>query len=107
VYSDHPELVSANISFFIFPKEYSRQVPTAEGQAFATRMNSLFIEASAKTAVGVREAFDEVVGKILDSPELWAPVTPARKGSVGGKGMPGSVNLAEDKDSEDGGPCSC
>jgi len=88
-------------------KEYSRQVPTAEGQAFATRMNSLFIEASAKTAVGVREAFDEVVGKILDSPELWAPVTPARKNSTGGKAMPGSVNLAEDKDSEDGGPCSC
>jgi len=86
-------------------KEYSRQVPTSEGQAFATRMDSLFIEASAKTAVGVREAFEEVVSKILDTPELWAPVTPARKNSSVGKAMPGSVNLAEE--SEDGGPCSC
>ena len=89
-------------------QEFSRHVSTSEGQAFATRMSSLFVEASAKTAVGVQEAFEEVVRKILDTPELWAPVTPARKGSlVSGKGMPGNVNLAEDGDSGGGGGCSC
>ena len=36
-------------------------------------MNSLFIETSAVTAIGVREAFREVVEKILDTPELWVP----------------------------------
>jgi len=91
-------------------KEFSRQVPTSEGQAFAARMNSLFIEASAKTSVGVREAFQEVVGKILDTPELWAPVTPVKRSqSGGGRGnMPGSVNLNDPQ--EDGanvGGCSC
>ena len=64
-------------------------------------MNSLFIETSAKTAVGVSEAFKEVAEKILDTPELWAPVTsqPAG-GSAGGNraradgdSMPGSINL--------------
>ena len=36
-------------------------------------MNSLFIETSAVTAIGVREAFREVVEKILDTLELWVP----------------------------------
>jgi Ras-related protein Rab-18 len=35
-------------------------------------MNSLFVETSAKTAVGVNEAFKEVVEKIIDTPELWS-----------------------------------
>ncbi|KAG6870427.1 hypothetical protein C0993_004628, partial [Termitomyces sp. T159_Od127] len=52
-------------------KEFSRQVSTEEGQAFATRMNSLFIEASAKTAINVNETFQEVVEQILETPELW------------------------------------
>ena len=44
---------------------------TSEGQAFATRMNALFVEASAKTAVGVQDAFQSVAERILDTPELW------------------------------------
>jgi len=75
-------------------KEFSRQVPTAEGQAFATRMSSLFIEASAKTAVGVKDAFQEVVERILDTPELWAPVTPDKAGVSKQSGaMPGTIDL--------------
>jgi Ras-related protein Rab-18 len=46
-------------------------VPTSEGSAFAERMDSLFIEASAKTAVGVSEAFKELVERIMDTPDLW------------------------------------
>ena len=45
----------------------------SEGQHFATRMNSLFFEASAKTAVGVADAFKEVVRRIVAEPELVAP----------------------------------
>ena len=41
-------------------------MPTSEGQAFATRMNALFIEASAKTAVGVEEAFRDIVERIIE-----------------------------------------
>jgi Ras-related protein Rab-18 len=83
-------------------------VSPSEGQQFATRMNSLFIEASAKTAVGVREAFQEVVEKILDTPELWAPVGSVKKAmGADGTAMPGgNIDLGQTAD-ESGGGCSC
>jgi len=95
-------------------KEFSRQVPTSEGEAFARRMNSLFIETSAKTAVGVSEAFKEVAEKILDTPELWAPVTGQHAGgSTGGNrtkasddSMPGSINLNSNEPQAQEG-CAC
>ncbi|KAI0271013.1 hypothetical protein BGY98DRAFT_1007893 [Russula aff. rugulosa BPL654] len=39
-------------------KEYSRQVPTSEGAAFAARTGCLFVEASPRRR-GVTEAFNE------------------------------------------------
>lgn len=46
-------------------------------------MNSLFIEASAKTAVGVTEAFNDLAETIIDTPELWADnAPPAASGTV-------------------------
>ncbi|ORY32240.1 small GTPase superfamily [Naematelia encephala] len=45
-------------------KEFSRQVTTEEGRAFAHRMGTLFIECSAKTKVGVEEAFKELVARV-------------------------------------------
>jgi Ras-related protein Rab-18 len=77
-------------------------------------MNSLFIETSAKTAIGVSEAFKEVAEKIIDTPELWAPATspPANRYTsrnstrVSDDSMPGSINLNSDEpQSQDG--CSC
>lgn len=77
-------------------------------------MNCLFIEASAKTAVGVRDAFQEVVTKILDTPELWQPVTANKSGAVkvgqqnsNNQTMPGSVNLNDDAEGEEAGGCMC
>ncbi|KAJ8453979.1 hypothetical protein ONZ45_g19486 [Pleurotus djamor] len=100
-------------------KEFSRQVPSSEAEGFAKRMNSLFVEASAKTAVGVEQAFRELVERILDTPELWSnnTNTPGGGGNVsgkssevgGGKGMPGgsSLLLGEDGGDASGGGCSC
>ena len=51
-------------------QEYSRQVTYSEGQHFATRMGSLFFEASAKTSLGVGDAFKEVVRQVVQTPEL-------------------------------------
>jgi len=92
-------------------KEFSRQVPTAEAEKFATRMSSLFIETSAKTSVGVKEVFQEVVEKILDTPELWESSSSGGKGqSTGGGngGMPGGVQVVglADKQKQDDG-CAC
>ncbi|KAI0260389.1 small GTPase superfamily [Gloeopeniophorella convolvens] len=49
-------------------KRYARQVSTEEAAAYAARMGCLFVEASAKTAVGVREIFRDVVERIVESP---------------------------------------
>jgi len=97
-------------------KEFSRQVTFSEGERFAERMGSLFIEASAKTAVGVTEAFQEVVEKIMDTPELWAPVGQSIRGAGRGTrssadaNMPGSITLTQSRDggadAAEGG-CSC
>lgn len=77
-------------------------------------MNSLFVETSAKTAVGVSEAFKEVAEKIIDTPELWAPATgqPADSSAGGNRTttnddfMPGNINLnSNEPQSQDG--CAC
>lgn len=48
-----------------------RVVSTQEGQRLAQELGCLFMECSAKTRVGVRAAFEELVRKIVDSPEVW------------------------------------
>jgi Ras-related protein Rab-18 len=106
-------------------KEFSRQVTTNEGAGFAQRQGALFVEASAKTAVGVAGAFEDVVKQIIDTPELWSDGTSgAGKGGVGagvgkgkdkmsarvgGKAMPGNITLADDdwQDDRKAGACSC
>ena len=92
-------------------------MPTAEGEAFARRMNSLFIETSAKTAVGVAEAFKDVAEKIIDTPELWttSPTTSGPTSTVGNvnrtrtedNAMPGSITLTNSGEDASGGGCSC
>lgn len=80
-------------------------------------MSSLFIEASAKTAVGVNETFQDLVEKIIDTPELWEGAS--GKGTTGGGrqdtangrgGMPGGVQivgLGEGQTQNQDGSCSC
>jgi len=91
-------------------KEFSRQVTSAEGQEFAERMDSLFVEASAKTAIGVKEVFTEVVEQILDTPELWDNTARGHNTSGGNGGMPGGVQVvglrADNAQSQDSG-CAC
>lgn len=48
----------------------SRVVSREEGQAFARRESTLFVESSAKTTTGVKECFEELIRKILETPEL-------------------------------------
>jgi len=94
-------------------KEFSRQVTTEEGRAFAQRMGTLFVESSAKTKVGVQDTFRELVEKIVDTPELWAPAAPrvgtnSTRTTAAGRTIPGSVNLVDDANaSQEGGGCAC
>ncbi|KAI0262119.1 putative ras-related protein rab-18 [Gloeopeniophorella convolvens] len=98
-------------------KEYSRQVPTAEAAAFAERTGCLFVEASAKTAVGVTEAFSDVVARIIDTPALWAEETPrasaakarapAAAAARAQANMPGNIDLSQEQEEDDAGGCAC
>ena len=51
----------------------------SEAEDWARRKGMLFIESSAKASVGVQQAFDEIVNKILENPVLLASTTPGRK----------------------------
>ncbi|XP_028558018.2 ras-related protein Rab-18-B-like [Podarcis muralis] len=51
--------------------ETDREVDRKEGLQFAQKHSMLFIETSAKMKDGVETAFEEVVIKILQTPELW------------------------------------
>ena len=78
-------------------------------------MGALFVEASAKTAVGVQDAFRDVVDRIIDTPELWqsAPgrASAARSGGArrnsGNDDMPGSIDLRQEPDEAESGGCNC
>ena len=64
-------------------------VPRTEAAAWARRRGMLFVETSAKAAVGVTQAFCEVVNKILENPVLVAATMPGRKrAGLAGAGPP-------------------
>ncbi|GMH32683.1 hypothetical protein BSKO_00517 [Bryopsis sp. KO-2023] len=50
--------------------ESTRQVTKEEGADFARSQGCLFVETSAKTNVAVRQAFEELVLKIMETPNL-------------------------------------
>jgi len=100
-------------------------VPTTEGAAFAARTGCLFVESSAKTAVGVTEAFNDVVARIIDTPSLWRDEKPkssprtvagAATGPVNATAssrphaagsMPGNIDLSQLQDEDASTGCSC
>jgi len=53
-------------------KAVDRAVSTKEGEAWARAHGMLFLESSAKSAENVKECFQEVVARVLESPVLLA-----------------------------------
>ena len=49
---------------------YNRAVTEAEGEELARKNGMMFIETSAKEKIGVNEAFEEVVNKVIESPMI-------------------------------------
>ena len=85
-------------------------------------MGCLFVEASAKTAVGVTEAFNEVVTRIIDTPSLWNEEKPKSSGRTAAaanttaiseprrgtaESMPGNIDLSQVQDEDTSGGCLC
>mmetsp|Transcript_165686 Transcript_165686/g.526811 ORF Transcript_165686/g.526811 Transcript_165686/m.526811 type:complete len:204 (-) Transcript_165686:121-732(-) len=53
-----------------------QQVSRQDGEEFAFANSMMFIETSAKTRQGIKQAFEEVVFKILDTPSLLQSTQP-------------------------------
>ncbi|KAL6067976.1 Rab subfamily of small GTPases [Balamuthia mandrillaris] len=66
-----------------------REVTREEGTAFAKSRAMVYIECSAKTKLGVQQAFEELVTKILETPSLYQDED-ENKGTVGVGGDKGN-----------------
>ena len=55
---------------FVFHSLFEK-VSKERGLAWARKHRTLYIETSAKTKEGVRDAFEELVEKILQTSDLW------------------------------------
>lgn len=64
--------------------EGERQVTREQGEEFALEHSMIYIETSAKTKFKVTQAFDELVYKILDTPDLLEGTAPLSAGSKTG-----------------------
>lgn len=58
--------------------DLDRKVPREEADDWARSQGMLFLEASAKTKLGIRQCFLEVVQKILEDPDLLTNTAPGR-----------------------------
>ena len=70
-----------------------REVTVEEATSFARKQAMMYIEASAKTREGIRQSFEEVVQKILDTPAL---IEETGGGTI--KGGMGGMSRADDED---------
>ncbi|KAL0074559.1 P-loop containing nucleoside triphosphate hydrolase protein [Phycomyces blakesleeanus] len=68
-YCSSPDVVKMIVGNKV-DKESSRVVSHREGSELARKLQSLFVECSAKTNMGVKEAFEELVIKIIETPAL-------------------------------------
>ncbi|KAI8343411.1 P-loop containing nucleoside triphosphate hydrolase protein [Chlamydoabsidia padenii] len=73
-YCSSPDVVKMIVGNKV-DKESARVVTYQEGADLARRLQSLFVECSAKTKIGVEEAFEELVTKIVETPSLWQKKT--------------------------------
>ena len=70
LYATNEMLVKLLVGNKIDKEEEEREVSKESGQDFARNKEMVFIEASAKTTIGIQQAFNELVQKIMDVPEL-------------------------------------
>jgi Ras-related protein Rab-18 len=82
--------------------DLERKVQREEAEAWARAHGMLFLEASAKTKLGIRQCFMEVVQKILEDPELLSATVPGQKPKVQLRPQAARPNQAS---FDDGGCC--
>lgn len=94
IYGTKPNMIKMVVGNKI--DQANREVTRDEGVRFAKKHRTLFLETSAKTSEGVKETFEEVVRKILETTNLWDE-----------HGMPDSTRfILESKEHEGQSYCS-
>lgn len=101
-YSTRPEVIKMIVGNKL--DLASREVSASDGDALARRNGCLFIESSARTATGVRQCFEELVRKVLDTPQLCTSTSAG--GGGGGADTPGLTTLGS-SDRTSASDCSC
>ena len=66
-----------------------RAISREDGAAWARGHGALFVETSAKANEGVRQAFEELVQKVLDNPDLLEGTAPAAGRTSAGVSLAG------------------
>ncbi|KAK5579408.1 hypothetical protein RB653_009091 [Dictyostelium firmibasis] len=77
----------------------NREVTREEGAEFAKKKAMLFIECSAKSKVGIQQAFEELAQKIIEIPQNTSSSQPKQRNT-------GGVKVEDEPDQYQGG-CSC
>lgn len=86
--------------------DLERSIPREEAEAWARSQGMLFLEASAKTKLGIRQCFTEVVQKILEDPDMLSNTVPGRKKMQLKAGRSRrTVRHDDDDDDDEGGYC--
>jgi Ras-related protein Rab-18 len=69
IYGTKPNMVKMVVGNKI--DQPNREISQDDGFKFAKKHRTLFLETSAKTDVCIKEAFSEVVRKIIETDNLW------------------------------------
>ncbi|KAM9970350.1 hypothetical protein ACTFIR_002205 [Dictyostelium discoideum] len=77
----------------------NREVTREEGAEFAKKKAMLFIECSAKSKIGIQQAFEELAQKIIEIPQNTSSSQPKQRNT-------GSVKVEDEPDNYQG-VCSC
>merc|ERR1712071_149629 len=87
--------------------DLDREVSREEAEAWARSQGMLFLEASAKTKMGIRQCFLEVVQKILEDPDLLTNTVPGRSKKMQLKAgrRKNMAKTDDDDDDDEGGYC--
>lgn len=101
VYADLDDLILMVVGNKIDLEE-DRRVSTEEGLELAKELSALFMESSAKTRIGIKAIFEELVRKILNSPSIMKKDQKEKD-----KTVPVALKTDEDEELQDSSTCSC
>lgn len=104
VYANLDELILMIVGNKIDLETGQRAVTVDEGRQLAQDLSALFMESSAKTRVGIKAVFEELVLKILHTPHFWEK---RQSGAASGRAVTLDRSSDDDDDDQQASLCAC